>query len=257
MNRHLVALNLAFDRDPNSAKSAFVRAKKIEKSYAVRLRKVARHVADIVHGFNPEDFAGLTFVRAALNEYARILEPWAASVATRMLTEVAARDDQSWKAIAAKIGRALSVEVKTAPTGQAMRRLLDEQVDLITSLPREAATRVHELAQQGLVEGSRAKELAAKIMETGEVTKSRATLIARTETSRAASVLTQVRAQHIGSTQFVWRTAGDSDVRPSHRALNGKAFRWDEPPECDPGHHALPGQIWNCRCYAEPILPED
>ena len=65
-------------------------------------------------------------MQAALNQYAQILEPWAGSVATRMLTEVAARDDQSWKSIAGKIGRALSVEVKTAPTGVAMRRLLEQ-----------------------------------------------------------------------------------------------------------------------------------
>ena len=63
-----------------------------------------------------------------------------------------------------------------------------------------------------------------------------------------------------GSTRVfhqMWRTVGDNRVRETHRELNGQSFRWDEPPECDPGHHALPGGIWNCRCWAEPVIPDD
>jgi len=154
------------------------------------------------------------------------------------------------------MGTALRQEIATAPTGIMLREQQAAQVGLITSLPVEAGERVHRLVLEGIVQGTRADVTAREIARTGEVTAGRATLIARTETSRVSTLLTQARAQHVGSEEFVWRTSGDSDVRPSHKALNGKTFRWDAPPLCDaPDHRALPGCIWNCRCYAEPIIP--
>lgn len=174
-----------------------------------------------------------------------------------MIAEVAARDLKTWTEVSREIGSLLRQEIAESAVGKAMRESLDRQTALITSLPTEAAQRVRDLTIEGISKGTRASEIAARIMETGEVTKARANLIARTETSRTATELTSARAQSIGSTHFVWRTSGDSDVRPTHRKLNGKAFRWDDPPECDPGHHALPGAIWNCRCWAEPLFAED
>ena len=173
-----------------------------------------------------------------------------------MVAEVAQRDERSWHRVADQMGNALRKEIAEAPIGDLMRARQAEQVKLITSLPLEAAERVQHMTREGIIKGWRADQIAAEIMKTGEVTKSRADLIARTEVGRTSTLLTQARAEHIGSTDFIWRTAGDSDVRASHKALNGKTFRWDSPPECDPGHHALPGAIWNCRCYAEPVIPD-
>lgn len=210
----------------------------------------------LVRGFDIGDMFGVTRIRDALARYSHTLTPWAESVGRRMVTEVAARDERSWQKVASQMGRALKQEIATAPTGRVMREALADQVRLITSLPTEAGQRVHDLTLKGITEGTRADVVAHEIARTGEVTKARATLIARTETSRTATLLTQARAQHVGSTEFIWRTAGDSDVRDTHRALNGKVFRWDDPPECDPGHHALPGAIWNCRCFPEPVIPD-
>ncbi|MFO0389456.1 MAG: phage minor head protein [Alphaproteobacteria bacterium] len=36
------------------------------------------------------------------------------------------------------------------------------------------------------------------------------------------------RAQ--GFTQYIWRTAGDDKVRPSHATNDGQVFSWDDPP---------------------------
>lgn len=46
---------------------------------------------------------------------------------------------------------------------------------------------------------------------------------------------------------YIWRTSGDSKVRSSHAANNGKIFAWDNPPPT--GH---PSEEYNCRCWAEP-----
>ena len=250
----LVCQPIAQDRKAPSAKSIFKRAKKLENNYAARLRRIARHIGDIVREFPQGTIEASIAIRAAMERYSRLLEPWAEAVGSRMIAEVTQRDDTNWKQISGQIGRALHKEIETAPTGNAMRAKLAEQVTLITSLPIEAAERVHKLTTEGISQGRRAAEISADIMKTGEVTKARADCIGRTEVARTASVLTQARAEYVGSTHYIWRTAGDSDVRKGHKALSGKTIAWSDPPECDPGHHAHAGQIFNCRCYAEPII---
>ena len=247
-------------RDAISARSIFIRAKKIELRYSSRLRSVAQVIQHYVKGIVPA--SGLSAgdaetLQQALRQYASTLTPWARSVAERMLAEVSARDDRAWQSAAQTMSRHLRREIEQAPTGQLMQARLDEQISLITSLPREAAERVRKLATEAKASGTRADVLAAKILETGEVTKARANTIARTETSRTATELTRARAMHVGSVGYVWRTAGDADVRKSHKALNGTFHAWDDPPECDPGKKAHPGCIFNCRCWCEVVLPGD
>lgn len=244
-------------RGETSAKSAWIRARKAEAQYASRLRRIAHVVGEIVRmGYAPDDPLALSWIRVALARYAVAIRPWAEKAAEVMVTEVASRDKAAWKAASEEIGRGLRTEIETAPIGDVLRQRMADQVDLITSLPRDAAERVHRLAIESIENGTRASEIEARILETGSVTKARATLIARTEVGRTATELNRARAEHVGSTHFIWRTVHDADVRATHRALDGKSFRWDEPPECDPGHHALPGCIWNCRCWAEPIIPD-
>lgn len=138
-----------------------------------------------------------------------------------------------------------------------MGQRLADQVSLIKSLPSNAAQWVRDITLSGISGGKRPDVVAKQIMESGQVSKSRATLIARTEVARTATEITKARALHAGSTQFKWVTAGDSGVRPSHRKLDGKIFRWNSPPECNPGYHALPGAIWNCRCFPAPVFDDD
>jgi len=223
------------------------------------LRQVASHVGSIVSGFDLADQAAVPRLTNVLQRYAEALTAWAESTAMRMLTDVEQVDRNAWSALSADMSKEIRREITRAPTGEILRDRLNEQVTLIKSLPLDAAKRVHELTLKRLESSERASEVMKALQATGEVTASRAKLIARTEVARTSSLLTQARAEHIGSTQYIWRTSGDSDVRPGHKAMNGKAFSWDDPPEVEENgrymrHH--PGQIWNCRCYPEPIIPE-
>ena len=136
-----------------------------------------------------------------------------------------------------------------------MRGLLADQVRLITSLPVEAGDRVHRWTLEGIADGTRAAEVSRAIQATSSVTAARATMIARTEVSRTSSVLTQVRAESIGSQGYEWITAGDSDVRPSHRKMSGKFVLWSAPPTLD-GLTGHAGALPNCRCYSSPLVPD-
>jgi SPP1 gp7 family putative phage head morphogenesis protein len=249
---------LAADQAARKKPKTFAASKRAEEAYARQLRKISRHVADIVRGLAPDgvvtpeaDFS----ISAAMKRYSEVLEPWAASVASRMLDDMSRRDGQVWMAHSERIGRALRSEVASGATGQALKARLADQVALITSLPLDAAQRVHDLTIKGLVEGRRPDEIADEILRTGEVSASRATLIARTEVARTASILTEVRAKSIGCTHFVWQTSKDASVRPSHRKMQGRTFAFADPPIVD-GQPLIPGQTYNCRCFIQPVLPD-
>jgi SPP1 gp7 family putative phage head morphogenesis protein len=137
-----------------------------------------------------------------------------------------------------------------------LRQLMQQNVELIKSIPTQAAERIGKLIQENMMQSRRPAEVAQMIMETEGVTRSRATLIARTEVSKASLALTQARATSIGSTGYIWRTANDRIVRLSHKKMNGKFVKWTEPVTLDKmtGHA---GGFPNCRCYAEPEVPDE
>lgn len=48
---------------------------------------------------------------------------------------------------------------------------------------------------------------------------------------------------------YIWRSQDDARVRAAHAEYDDRAFAWSDPPA---GGH--PGEAWNCRCTAEPII---
>lgn len=250
-----------------------------EMQYAARLRQVATQVNALLRGYfalGHDPSAELAAQAAAqLQAYADILPRWAAAVAQWILRDIDRRSARAWFRRGEEVGRRLRHEVAEAPIGPVLREAMERQITLITSLPRDAAQRVQSLALTGYARGRRPGEirslepsalgpfeavpdgLAKEILRTGEVTASRANLIARTETTRVATELTKARAEHIGSNAFIWRAVMDADTRHRHRELNGNVFHWADPPVAgENGEHYLPGCGPNCRCYAEPVLPD-
>lgn len=239
------------------AKSPFELSRGVERRYAATLRKLAAKIGALVNGYeNPiDDPAAVDPITNALNAYAAQITPWARSVSARIVAEIDFQNRRAYAAHSQRMSRALKRELDTAPTGEMMRFMMAEQVELIRSLPLEAAKRVHELAIKGIIQGHRASALSKMIQQTGEVTKARANLIARTETARTSSNLTMARAVYVGSADYTWQTARDEDVRPSHRGMQSKVVAWSSPPTLD-GLTGHAGCLPNCRCYPEPIIPE-
>lgn len=255
----VLALDRNVRRDTQRLRERWAKARNAEKSFGRTLRALARRCGELTRGMlDPEDPASAIKLRAMLDRYAEAVHPWAAEQARRMVLEVTRRDEAVWAALGRESGRALRQEIRGAETGEMVRRRINEVTELITSLPREAAQRVQTFALQGIEGAKRASEVVELIMATGEVSKSRANLIARTEVGRTSSLLVQARAEHVGSTHYIWRSVGDLDVRKLHKRLNGKTFAWDDPPVSGSnGERAHAGQIYNCRCYAEPIIPDE
>ena len=234
----------------------FLSGRKAEIQYARRLRSVANQVGDLITGMAPNGIIkDLPRLRAMLIRYTEILQPWAESVAGRMIADVNRRDAMAWHKHGESIGQALRKEIENAPTGAVMQKALAEQAARITSIPTEAAERLFKLTTEGITKGTRASEIAAEVMRSGEVAKSTANMLARTAVSSTATALTRARAEYINSPGYFWETSRDGDVRPSHKAMQGKFVRWDEPPTLD-GYTAHCGEFANCRCYPNVQVPD-
>jgi SPP1 gp7 family putative phage head morphogenesis protein len=88
-----------------------------------------------------------------------------------------------------------------------------------------------QIIERGLQEGSRFHSMTQSIQERFGITRRRAKLIARDQTSKLNASLTRLRQQELGVEEYIWQTAGDERVRPTHRAHDGKRFFWDNPPK--------------------------
>lgn len=234
-------------------KIPFLPTKKDSLGYERSLRKVARMVGTFFEHYDPEDPDSLNQIEDALRRYSEALGDWAISTGYRMLDGVNRKNRQEWFEHSDTLGRELTKVIDGSNIGETMKALLAEQVHYITSIPLDAAQRAQEIARKSLVEGTRTEDLVKEIMRSGEVSESRATLIARTETARASSILTQARAQAVGCTHFVWHCVHDNRTRPSHREMDKRVCEYANPPIVD-GQPLIPGQTYNCRCHAAPVI---
>ena len=131
-----------------------------------------------------------------------------------------------------------------------LKLFADQNAQLIKSLPLQELSRVGGEIERGLQQGVRFTDIANTIKKSFGITHRRATLIARDQTTKLNASLTRLRQQEVGVEEYIWQTSGDERVRPTHRANDGKKFRWDTPPKTT-GH---PGNDVNCRCVARPVL---
>ncbi len=122
---------------------------------------------------------------------------------------------------------------------------------LVTGLGQRMADDIAEIVQDGVVSGSRWETIAGRLAHAGQVTESRAALIARDQVGKLFGDINKQRQANLGVTRYVWRTVRDNRVREEHEALDGDSIAWDSPPA--EGH---PGDAVNCRCYADPDFSE-
>ena len=108
-----------------------------------------------------------------------------------------------------------------------------------------------QVVEEAHTQGLRVEVLAHQIAERFGVSDSRAAFIARDQTLKLNGQLMRTKQQNAGVTQYRWSTSRDERVRKTHQALEGTIQSWDVPPP-GVGH---PGEDYQCRCVAIPIIP--
>lgn len=191
-------------------------------------------------------------------------------IVKRMVTPLAARNYETWRKAARVSTRShFLYTVLMEELKQGIKKDIDSQVisnaALIKTLPSDTAQKVVKDIEEYALSGLRVEEIEKLIQDkTRQHSRASARLIARAEVSKTTSALTKARSEELGLRWYVWRTMEDGDrVRKSHRIMNDVLVSWNNPPspellvkEKDVGrYHA--GNIWNCRCYSEPLIDID
>lgn len=118
--------------------------------------------------------------------------------------------------------------------------------------------RLREKVYERGMDGLRYDELADHILMNYKTSVQKAHFIARQETNLMISKYKELRYNDVGIKKYRWQCVmgtKEHPVRPAHRKLDGKVFRFDKPPiSSDDGRRNNPGEDFNCRCVARPIV---
>lgn len=87
--------------------------------------------------------------------------------------------------------------------------------------------------------------LRSLLMQRGNVSISRADLIARDQVLKLSSVMNRVRQLNVGIEDYDWSGVMDTRERDTHIEMEGRVCSWSEPPQ-PLGLH--PGEDFECRC---------
>lgn len=141
---------------------------------------------------------------------------------------------------------------------QQIQSWVEENVGLIKSLPQETLTEMQNIVSQGFKTGKSVTSIVGDIRNTYGIKKSSARLLARDQLGKLNSQLTRQQQTDAGVSEYVWSTSKDSRVRDSHRSLDGKTFKWSDPPVVTPPGKPVrrchPGEDYQCRCVALPVF---
>lgn len=141
--------------------------------------------------------------------------------------------------------------------GPQIDQFIATNVSRIKSLAGEQLVDITEILSRPGALGLRVEDLAKQIQDRFKVTKSKASLLARDQTLTLNSSIARNRQQNAGITEYVWTTSGDERVREAHAELDGTVQRWNDPPvTSESGATNHPGEDFQCRCTAFPVLPE-
>lgn len=141
-----------------------------------------------------------------------------------------------------------------------------ENVSLIRSIPEQyhfkvSGTLLRSVEGSGWSDQEQVYKLAMETIErTGIDTHKRASLIARTETAKISAEIQSERMKSVGVTKFRWvHSGGSAEPRQLHVGYSGQIFDIDDPPIIDErtGQRGMPGTIWNCSCFAVPVIEFD
>lgn len=181
------------------------------------------------------------------------------AVAERMAAEAVRRQEavtnrQLATAVAEAMGdRSLAVSFRGVVESLSVRPKIEAAIvnnaELIKTMPAQFVEKVKGIVLNGATQGRRYEDIARDLQKQIDISENRARFIARDQMASLNAAITEAKQTALGITEYEWVTAGDERVRAEHVAQNGRVFRWNDPPGT--GH---PGEDFNCRCIARPII---
>jgi SPP1 gp7 family putative phage head morphogenesis protein len=187
--------------------------------------------------------------------------------AAQMVGDLERINAKTWRKAAAQAfnSRAIYEELShNLNSNPFFRSQIEKNAAIIKSLPDLVSRQVTKSVSLRAIKGERAESLESSIQALApDLSANHVRLIARTETAKTQAAITETRAVGLNRTFYIWRTSQDQRVRSSHAHMEGVVCEFTSPPSPeqlngDPSvGYYNPGNIYNCRCYAEPVLSTD
>lgn len=240
---------------------------RIEMAYRASIRKL---IEGAIPSWAPEMSIDDWLQKLANLSHAADIAEMGAAIAARMVRWVSVDNARTWREASSRSQRSLMLyrllqNEMSGATGARYREIVAQNAHYIRRIPFDVAeTLTGEIAraQQG---GARPAAMARMMqVRFPQLVSSKINLIARTETSKASTALTQARSEDLNLPAYIWMTSMDSRVRPSHRNMNGVIVFWNDAPSPEQligvkstlGHYHS-GNCPNCRCSQHVILSLD
>ncbi len=139
-----------------------------------------------------------------------------------------------------------------------------ENMDLwIKDFTEKEIIQLRKYMQKSYFEGNRYGSAVQYIKKSYGVTERKAKFLARQETMLLGTKFKQMRYEDAGIRYYKWKAVPGTALHPtremhkklSERSDKGELFRFDNPPVDDPnGTRHNPGENFNCRCRAIPVI---
>lgn len=148
-------------------------------------------------------------------------------------------------------------------TGELFRELMEkwvnDNVDLVKTIPQESLSKMRNIVMDGYRNGETTTSIVKKLQRAYSIERRHAQLLARDQIAKLNSNIAQQQQRDAGVEEYIWSDSDDARVRPGHHRLNGKRFRWDDPPIVDDrtGRRCHPGEDYECRCVALAVFDFD
>jgi len=202
---------------------------------------------------------------AALQKrFAKVFASIAPTLAEAMTNDVNRHSKSNLRASLREMSGGLSLKTSVLTKGIATstKAAVAANVDLIKSIPQEYFADISGAVYRSIQQGHGTADVLGAVEKTGTVTRARAKLIARDQTSKATSAINEARMKSLGVDEFEWlHSAGGHEPRPLHinsgpGGLNRHIFKFSDLPVIDErtGERGLPGQLINCRCRMVPVI---
>lgn len=192
------------------------------------------------------------FTALFVDKVGGLVEAWAKGISRQSAVGLG----QSLKEVSG--GVTLKTDVINGAAADVVKASIKQNVALIKSIPREYFLEIEGEVMRSIQSGRGMADLQPFLEKRYGLTKKRAALIARDQTSKATTAINRARMQSLGVKKFKWlHSGGGKEPRPLHKdVLNGKIFSFDDPPVIDErtGERGLPGQLINCRCRIVPVI---
>lgn len=241
-----------------------IRTRKRDEEYLYNLIKDS--VTPAVNQIQEQAESGSEIIEQGAGAFEAGLEDTLKATITKWAEELNARNKQETEKV---LARALGVDtayiMDDATVGKVIPSFADVAVALIKGDLDDFKSDIKNAVLKNIqgIPFEDGRSLTQEIKHLAGVTMERARLIARDQTHKINTGITQQRQQALGIEEYIWRTSQDqrvvgnpaglyprgNHVHGNHYERDGKKFRWDDPPF--DGH---PGYAINCRCTADPVI---